>query len=163
MFSDLRFAPRQFRRSPGFATVAILSLGLAIGANATIFSVINSILLRPLPVDRPDQLYIASMQVEFGADFLNRGADGAGCCPSQRSPYVLGESLRPVLVGALIGLPGAVLLARTVRSQLYGMSPIDPITYVSASAALVVVTLIAAYVPARRASRLEPMSALREG
>jgi len=42
------------------------------------------------------------------------------------------------------------------------VSPLDPITYVTAAAALVAVTLIAAYVPARRASRLEPMAALRE-
>ena len=69
MLNDLRLAGRQFLRSPGFAAIAILSLGLAIGANATIFSVINSIVLRPLPVDRPDQLYLASMQTEFGADF----------------------------------------------------------------------------------------------
>lgn len=75
---------------------------------------------------------------------------------------VLGESLRPVLIGALIGLPGAVLLARAVRSQLYGVTPNDPVTYISAAAALVAVTVIAAYVPARRASRLEPMAALRE-
>jgi len=69
VLNDLRLAGRQFRRSPGFAAIAILSLGLAIGANATIFSVTNSIVLRPLPVDRPDQLYVASMQTEFGADF----------------------------------------------------------------------------------------------
>jgi len=75
---------------------------------------------------------------------------------------VLGESLRPVIIGGLLGLPGAVLLGRAVHSQLYGVSPLDPITYVTAAAALVAVTLIAAYVPARRASRLEPMAALRE-
>jgi ABC-type antimicrobial peptide transport system permease subunit len=75
---------------------------------------------------------------------------------------VLGESLRPVIIGGLLGLPGAVLLGRAVHSQLYGVSPLDPITYVTAAATLVAVTLIAAYVPARRASRLEPMAALRE-
>ena len=76
---------------------------------------------------------------------------------------VLGESLRLVLVGGVVGLPAAVLLARGVRSQLYGVSPLDPLTYVAAAAALAVVTTIAAYVPARRASRLQPMTALREG
>src|SRR3954463_14491008 len=69
VWNDVRLAVRQLRRRPGLAAVAILSLGLAIGANATIFSVIDSIVLRQLPVVDPEQLYMASMQSEFGADF----------------------------------------------------------------------------------------------
>jgi len=69
VLNDLALAFRHLRRSRGFAAIAILSLGLAIGANATIFSVINSILLRPLPVDHPEQLFFASMPIEEGGDF----------------------------------------------------------------------------------------------
>ena len=75
---------------------------------------------------------------------------------------VLSESLRLVVLGSLVGVPAAVALARAVRSQLYGVSPLDPLTYVAATAMLLLVTAVAASVPARRAARLEPMSALRE-
>lgn len=53
---DVRYALRQIRRAPGFATVVILTLGIAIGANTAVFSVVNAVLLRPLPVDDPDGL-----------------------------------------------------------------------------------------------------------
>src|SRR5437667_5875365 len=53
---DLRFAVRGLRRSPLFSTVAILSLALGIGANTAIFTLIDQVLLRKLPVNQPEQL-----------------------------------------------------------------------------------------------------------
>ena len=56
IWQDLRHAVRTLGKNPGFAAVAVLTLGLGLGANTAIFSLINTALLRPLPVERPDRL-----------------------------------------------------------------------------------------------------------
>jgi predicted permease len=90
---DLRYAFRMLRRAPGFAAVAILSLALGIGANAGVFSVINSLLLRPLPVTDPARLVIITRV----------GANGRPTLMAYRSFELLRDRMTSVSSVSAIG------------------------------------------------------------
>jgi predicted permease len=74
---------------------------------------------------------------------------------------VLRETITVLGAGLLIGLPLAWLSARLLREQVYGLSPHDPMTVAMAIVGIAVITIIAGFVPARRASRVDPLTALR--
>jgi predicted permease len=74
---------------------------------------------------------------------------------------VMREGLGVCLAGLALGLPAAWAATRTLASQLHGLSPHDALTYTSASLLLVAVGLLACYLPAHRATRIDPMEALR--
>jgi predicted permease len=74
---------------------------------------------------------------------------------------VLGQGLRMAFLGVLIGIAAALALTRLMASQLFGVSSNDPLTFVVVGALLTLVALLACYVPARRAIRVDPLIALK--
>jgi putative ABC transport system permease protein len=74
---------------------------------------------------------------------------------------ILGQGLRTILVGVALGVAGALALTRTVESLLFGVTPTDPLTFAAVIVLLVAASLLACYLPARRAMRIDPMVALR--
>ena len=75
---------------------------------------------------------------------------------------VLSQGLALALAGAAAGLVGAWIVSHLMTGLLYGVSPSDPLTFISLTVVLVVVALAACYIPARRAMRVDPIVALRE-
>jgi predicted permease len=74
---------------------------------------------------------------------------------------IMKEGAKFSLAGIAVGLIGALLVTRLMSSELYGVSPLDPITYIGVAVVMAAVTLLACYIPTRRAMRVDPMVALR--
>lgn len=76
---------------------------------------------------------------------------------------VVGEGMMPVVAGAAGGLGVSAVATRAIRSLLYGVSPLDPVSFAAAPLALMAIAWLACYLPARRALRVDPLIALRDG
>jgi ABC-type antimicrobial peptide transport system permease subunit len=74
---------------------------------------------------------------------------------------VVGRAVALAVAGAAIGAGVALLSMRPLRGLLYGISPSDPLTYASVAIAFVIVAMLAALAPARRATRVNPVTAIR--
>jgi putative ABC transport system permease protein len=74
---------------------------------------------------------------------------------------VLSQGLRTIVVGIAVGLAGALALTRTVASLLFGVTATDPLTFSAVIVLLAAAALLACYIPARRATRVDPIIALR--
>ncbi len=138
MLQDARRAARVLLGSPGLLVVSVLSLGLGLGVNLTLFTAV-----------RATFFHTPGTRVALGAasgDIL-RG--------------VLMQGLRLVVAGIAIGALASWLLARALVAGLAGLSPADPVAFGGASLILLLVGLAACYFPARRAASLNPVEALR--
>ncbi len=83
-----------------------------------------------------------------------------GALPGDVRALVIRQGMRPVLVGLVVGVPGALLAARVLSSILYGVTPHDPAALLVAASILSITALLACVLPARRATRVDPVNAL---
>ena len=74
---------------------------------------------------------------------------------------ILGQGLRTILIGIVIGLAGSLVITRTLQSLLFGVTATDPVTFAAVIVLLATTALLACYIPARRAAKVDPMVALR--
>jgi putative ABC transport system permease protein len=86
-----------------------------------------------------------------------------GALPSSVLRLVVAQGVRLTLVGVVLGLAGSLAAARLLQGLLFGVNPRDPITFAVGPLVLIVVAVVACFVPARRAARVDPSIALRAG
>jgi len=132
MSRDFTYALRQMRRSPGFSAVAMGTLAVGLGAIVAMFCIVNGDLLVAL---------------------------GASAAEVRR--LILLQGMMPVMMGLAAGSFASVLLAKLIASQLYGIAPNDLLTISMVAIVLLVVAVSACWFPARRAARIDPLTALR--
>jgi putative ABC transport system permease protein len=108
LFSDVRFALRWLRRSPAFTLVAIASLAIGIGFNTALFTLVDALLFRPLPVERPDRL----------VDVFTSGGDGDQYATSSYPDFLDLVAQNDVFTGMLAYSPSMAAVKLADRSRL---------------------------------------------
>ena len=155
--SDFRFAFRQLRKSPGFTFIAVLTLALGIGANMWLLGIFAGValLLATVGIYGAVAYTVEQRTGEIGV----RMALGAQTADVLR--LVVKQGMAPVMIGLAVGLGAALALGRLLTAQLYEVSAQNPTLLGATSATLAIVALLACLIPARRASLINPIEALR--
>jgi|SRR5579859_1253136 len=115
-----------------------------------------SMLLAALGIHGVVSYGVAQRTREFGVRMA------LGSTPGQLKALVIGNGIKTAGMGLAAGMAGAAALASTLRTLLYGVAPLDPAVMAGVAAVLLTVALIANYIPARRATRLDPVKALHQ-
>ena len=118
------------------------------------FAVI-AMLLAAVGIYSTMSLYVTGRTKEFGIR-LALGAQPARLCVA-----VFGQAMLLTAIGVVVGIAGALILTRTIRSLLFEVSATDPLVFTAIPVLLVIVSLLACYTPARRATKVDPLTALR--
>lgn len=150
---DWRDAWRALRATPLVTALAVLSLALGIGANTALFSILNSLLLKPLPVAEPERLVLLD-----GDSWTNPIWEEIRARQDQVADGGFAWSNE-----IAIGTAASVWASQFVTALLYGFKPWDPLPFATAALVLTLVAGVAGWLPARRASRINPTILLREG
>ena len=115
-----------------------------------------SVLLAALGIHGVVSYGVAQRTREFGLRMA------LGSTPRQLKRLVIVHGIKTALIGLAVGMAGAAALASALRVALYGVAPLDPAVMAGVAGLLFVVTLIANYIPAHRATRIDPMQALHQ-
>jgi hypothetical protein len=166
---DAAYAVRTMLRAPIFTAVAILTLALAIGANTAILSVVDHVLWRSLPLPHADRLVrlyesnpaAGRPKVDASSAHAADWRIALGASRMQVVRLVVGASVGAMAIGVTLGLAGAAAAARSLGTLVFGVPPIDPVTLVLMPAAFIVIAALASLAPARRATQIDPVVALR--
>jgi predicted lysophospholipase L1 biosynthesis ABC-type transport system permease subunit len=142
--ADLETAVRDYL-SPQRFTTSLLGFFALLG-----------LLLAALGVYGVMRYWVAAHMRDIGIR-VALGADRAGVIR-----LVLGRALQALLVGTIVGIAGALALQKVIVAQLYDISPVDPPVFAAVSAILATVALLAAYLPARRAAGVDPVTVLKQ-
>jgi ABC-type antimicrobial peptide transport system permease subunit len=147
-FNDVRTMDDVFSRSMSRTSFVMILLGVA-AAVALVLSAVGTYgIISYLVTQRRPEI---GVRIALGASV------------QRVSRLVLLQSLRLAVIGVVIGLAGAWAATRLLSRLLYGVSPTDPVVLASVAVALLLVAGLAAFAPARRAARIDPVEVLRDG
>src|SRR4051794_27160899 len=126
---DLRYSFRQFRRTPGFAITAVGGLALGLGANTAIFSVVDALLLRPLPFRDPDRIAALFEKNAVGGQGFNSVSPGAYSdwrVQATSFEHVAGYAMGPFTIGAADGVAPQRVDGALVAKELFPVLGVSP-------------------------------------